>query len=102
MLYVLSMGLVNYIDIPTKLPSSQAIKSHAGKAKCYSLNPKRGPWMKQCNLWCEKSLTISHKKHRTPPIPTKKKEWRHGEKWVPQRKQETEKNRNKVKIKKIN
>ena len=62
-------------SVPTNPPSSQATRSHPGKAKSYepkALNETMLPMRRK------KSLTISHTQHRAPPIPTtistKKKE----------------------------
>ena len=52
---------------PTKPPSSQATRSHPGKAKSYkpnALNQTMLPMRRK------KSITISHTQHRTTPIPT--------------------------------
>ena len=61
---------------PLKPPSSQATRSHPGKAKSYepkTLNETMLPMRRK------KSITISHTQHRTTPIPapilTKEKEW---------------------------
>ena len=48
-------------------PTSQATKSHPGKAKSYepkALNETMLPMRRK------KSITISHNQHRTTPIPT--------------------------------
>ena len=83
-------------------PSSQAIKSHAGKARSYkpqkrALNETMLPMKK-----IEKSLTISHSQHRTLPIPTsiKVKEWGHEKKRT-STPEARKKNRKKNKIKQI-
>ena len=75
MLYAQHMRLDEDVAYPLKILSSQAIKSHPGKAKSYepkALNETMLPMKRK------KSISISHTKHRTTPIPnllsTKEKE----------------------------
>ena len=67
MLYARGVGLAKNVVYPLKPPSSQAIKSHAGKAKNYEpkvLNETMLPIKRK------KSITISNTQHGTTPIPT--------------------------------
>ena len=76
MIYACCVGLAKDVAYPLKPPSSQATRSHQGKAKTYepkALNETMLPMKRK------KSITISHTQHRTTPIPThistKDKEW---------------------------
>ena len=67
MLYARCVGLAEDVAYPLNSPSSQATRSHPGKAKSYepkalneTLLPMKG----------KKSVTISHTQHGTTPIPT--------------------------------
>ena len=66
MLYARCLGLTKDVACPLKLPSSQATKSHLGKAKKYerkALNETMPMRRKKC-------ITFSHTQHRTTPIST--------------------------------
>ena len=67
MLYVQGVGLTWDVAYPLKPPSSQATRSHPGKAKRFepkALNETMLPIRRK------KSITISHTQHGTTPIPT--------------------------------
>ena len=67
MFYTRRVGLAEDIAYPLKTPSSQATRSHPGKAKNYepkALNETMLPMKRK------KNITISHTQHGTTPIPT--------------------------------
>ena len=76
MLYARYIGPANDLAYQLNPPSSQAARSHPGKVRSYepkALNETMLPMRRK------KSLTISHTRYRTLPIPTpisiKEKEW---------------------------
>ena len=67
MIYACCVGLAKDVAYPLKPPSSQATRSHQGKAKTYepkALNETMLPMKRK------KIITISHTQHGTTPIPT--------------------------------
>ena len=67
MLYTRCVGLAEDVAYPLKPPSSQATRSHPGKAKSYeskALNETMMPMKRK------KNITISHIQHITTPIHT--------------------------------
>ena len=67
MLYARRVGLAEDVAYPPNPTSSQVTRSHPEKAKSYepkTLNETMLPMRRK------KSITISHTRHRTTPIPT--------------------------------
>ena len=67
MLYAQGVGLAEDAAYPINPPSSQATRSHPGKAKSYEPKALNETML---SMKRKKSITISHTQYRTTPIPT--------------------------------
>ena len=72
MLYARVDGIAKNVGYTLTPPSTQATRSHPGKARSYEPKAQNETML---SMRRNKSITISHTQHKTTAIPTKEKEW---------------------------